>query len=253
MQRSKVQESFTTETAIFAAMQSIPEQRVSAVLGQIRKSIVAREEYEADKRDGEQSKDFEQVRKLDNRNVARFMVAIGLNPEPYINSPSYSPESFEAKSRIPAEAKTGNLKGYKKFRETAEYFSNGSKLESVVKTSVACMIISSQYHVVIPRDVCERFLNSVPLNRVSDELIEALDQYRAKHMTGGAATQTSQCTLQLANIRAAKLVMNGRFKDFALDVDSPVIESFAQRFGLVAQLERARSYRASVNAEALSE
>ena len=237
-----------TETTVFAAMQSVSQGRVNNVLGQIRAAIKARAEYELEKRDGIHSDDFEKVEEMDNATVARFFAAIGVNPEAYINSPAFSPADFEKKSRIPAEAKTGNLKAYKKMRETAEYFANGSRLENVLKTFVACSIVSSRYHLTIPRDVCERFLNSIPLNHVSDELSEALDAFRAKHMTGGAPTQTSQCTLQLATMRAARVVKSGRRKDFSLDLESPVIESFAQRFGMVADLEKARSYRASLEA-----
>lgn len=236
-----------TETTVFAAMQAVSQGRVNNVLGQVRKAIEARSALELEKRDTH-SADFEKVRELDNPTVARFFAAIGVNPEAYINSPAFTPEEFEKKSRIPAEAKTGNLKAYKKMRETAEYFQNGARLEKVLMTFVACSIISSRYHVTIPRDVCERFLNSVPLNHVSEELSEALESFRAKHMTGGAPTQTSQCTLQLATMRAAQVVKSGRRKDFALDLQSPVIESFAQRFNLVKELEQARAYRAKVEA-----
>lgn len=248
---SNVFASTVTETSLFEAMSSVSQQKTSNVIAQIRKSIANRAEYEASVRD-DISADFESVQALDNPNVARFFAVIGLAPEFYINSASYTPEEFEKRSRIPREAKTKSLKAYKKMRETAEYFANGSHLENVVKTFVACSIISSQYHATIPRDVCERFLSSIPLNRVSDELIEALDHYRAKHMSGGAATQTSQCTLQLANMRAANVIRNGRHKDFALDVQSVVVESFAQKFGLTAELDKARAYRARLDAEAVA-
>lgn len=238
-----------TETVIFAAMTEVSQQKVNNVLGQIRSAIASRRAYESDKRDGVQSKDIEHVDALDSQTVARFFAAVGIVPDAYINSPAFTPEDFEKRSRIPAEAKTGNLKAYKKMREVAEYFAHGERMEKVLKTFVACAIVSSRFHLTIPRDVCERFLNSVPLNRVSDELIEALDHFRAKHMSGGAATQTSQCTLQLATMRAASIVRNGRHKDFALDVHSPVIESFAQKFGLMSELEKARDYRASLDAE----
>jgi hypothetical protein len=235
-------------TTITAQMQAFEAPKVASMKGRIKTAANNRAAYELEKRQGVHSKDFDCVRDLcENDDVARFFLAIGVNPEAYINSPSYDPAEFERKSGIPAVAKTGNLKAYKKMKETAEYFARAAKLEKVLKTFVACAIISARYHVVIPRDVCVRFLNSVPLNRVSDELIEALEHFRAKHMSGGADTQTSQCTLQLANMRAASLVMNGRFKDFALDVNSPVIESFAERFNLTAELEKAREYRASLD------
>ena len=248
--------SQVSSTSIFAIMSNLIENeknRVAAMKGRISTAVANRKEYELQERDGQLSKDFDNLEDLkDNNAVAAFFLSVGIVPEYYINSPSYDAETFEAKSGLSSVAKTSNQKAYKKMRETAEYFMHGTKLEKVLKTFVACSIISSQYHLVIPRDVCERFLNSVPLNRVSDELIEALDHFRAKHMTGGAATQTSQCTLQLATMRAAQVVPNGRFKDFALDVNSPVVESFAQKFNLTAELTKAREYRAKLEAETVS-
>lgn len=237
-----------TNTTVFklAAEQSQP--RVNNVLGQIRKSITGREAYELNARTDGLSKDFENVRKLDNQTVARFFLAIGINPEGFINGVELSDAEFERKSGLPSEARTRNQKGYKKTLEAAGYFLHGNRLENVLKTFVACAIIASKYHVTIPRDVCTRFLDSLSIPHVSDELRETLDQYRAKHMTEGAPTQTSQCTLQLATMRAASVVKNGRRKDFALDLDSPVTESFAQRFGLTKELEQAREYRASAQA-----
>lgn len=226
--------------------------QVSNVKGRIKSSIAKRKEYELEERQGDMSKDFDHVEALYSDTVAAFMVAIGLKPEYYVNSPVYTPEEFEARSGISADAKTKNLKAYKKFRETAEYFYHGSHLEKVLKTVVACSILASQYHAVIPRDVCERFLNSLPMSRISDELVEAMDDFRAKHMTGGAATQFSQCSLQLATMRAGHIVRNGRYKDFMLDLSSPVVESFAQKLGLEKELEKAREYRATLEAEAVA-
>lgn len=241
----------STETTIAQTMRDVTPQRVGSTMKAIEKAIEARRAFETqDNRP--LSKDFSNVEALHNESVARFFVAISVNPEYYINSPSYDSATFESKSRIPSEAKTRNLKAYKKFAETADFLAGGSKLENVLCVFVACSIISAQHQTVIPRDVCERFLNSVPLNHVSEELAEALDHYRAKHMSGGAATQTSQCTLQLATMRAASVVRDGREKHFKLDVTSPVVESFAQRFGLVEQLERARKFRAQVEEESLA-
>lgn len=251
--RNRITETTVIETTMSKIMSDIPQGRVSNVLGQIKKSVDARHAFEIAANDGndtEVSKDFVNVANLHNATVARFFIAVGIVPEYYINSPSYDDvEAWSTKSKLPSDCKTRNLKAYKKMSETARYFADGGKLESVVKTFVACAILSAQHMTVIPRDVCERFLSSVPLSHVSEELVEALDHYRAKHMTGGASTQTSQATLQLATMRAATVVRNGRNKDFSLDVHSPVIVSFAERFNLTAQLERAQKFRATVIAE----
>ena len=238
----------TSSTSIFSTMQALTTSRVASVKGKITTAINNRAEFELDKRQGAHSNDFKHVEALGQSDaVARFFLAVGIVPEYYINSVAHTPEQFQEKSGLDAICKTGNLKAYKKMRETAEYFAHGTALEKVLKTFIACALVSSQHHLVIPRDVCVRFLNSVPLNRVSDELIEALEHFRAKHMSGGAETQTSQCTLQLATMRAAQVVRNGHFKDFALDVNSVVVESFAQKFNMMEQLEKARAYRATIS------
>jgi len=238
----------TSSTSIFSTMEKVHNKRLESVKNQIAKAIDGRALFELEKRQGVHSNDFKHVEALGQSDaVARFFLAVGIVPEYYINSVSHTPEVFADKSGLDAICKTGNLKAYKKMRETAEYFAHGTALEKVLKTFVACALVSSQHHLVIPRDVCVRFLNSVPLNRVSDELIEALDHFRAKHMSGGAETQTSQCTLQLATMRAAQVVRNGHYKDFALDVNSVVVESFAQKFNMMEQLEKARAYRATIS------
>jgi hypothetical protein len=252
MSRIAIAQSQNIETVLRTKMQDVTAQRVGTVKKQVESAVASRLDYEARPENlfnGAVSKDTANLKKLNHENVFRFFAAIGLNPEYYINSVQYDAATFESKSKVPSECKTGSLKAYKKFAETAHYFANGSKLEAVLMTFVACSIISAQFNEVIPRDVCEKFLGSVPLNHVSEELNEALDTYRAKHMTGGASTQTSQCTLQLCNMFAANVVRNGRSKDFVLNVHSPVVESFAQRFNLVPQLERAQSYRASLEAQ----
>lgn len=249
---NRIAEISTIETSMFSRMSEVSAQRAGTVKKQVSAAIASRLAFEnlpENQFNGSASKDCKNLDLLTTDSVARFFVACGVAPEYYINSVAYDAETFESKSKVPSEAKTRNLKAYKKFAETAEYFASGAKLESVFKTIVACMIVSSQYQTVIPRDVVERFLSSVPLSHVSEELAEAVEQYRDKTMTGGAQTQTSQCTLQLANMRSATVVRNGRNKDFALDVHSPVIVSFAQKFGLVAQLERAQQYRAAIDAD----
>lgn len=237
-----------TQTALFQSMQTANDKQVAATLKSIKMSIEARRAYELEERGGELSKDFQNVAALNDETFARFAIAIGLNPGPFISSPLYEPEEFEKASGIPAEAKTGNQKGYKKTLGAAHYFYHGDRkaLERVLKTFVACSIVSARYHLVIPRDVCTRFLDSLDMRFVSDELREVIAEHRAKHMSGGAETQTSQCTLQLANMRAAKVIRNGRRKDFMLDVKSPVIEAFAERFGMTEELEKARAHHRSL-------
>ena len=237
-----------TETPAFIAMDAVTPQRIGTVRKQTREAIEGRRAYELKERGGELSKDFANIEALDHPDVARLFVVAGVVPAPYINAPAYSGEEFEKKSGLPAFAHTENQKGYKKLFEAAGYLYSGTRMEAVLKTTIACSIIASRFHVVMPRDVCERFLNSVPMSNVSGDLAESIENVRAKHMTGGAATQFSQCSLQLAQMRVGIIVPSGRNKDFALNLESPLLESFAMRFGMVDELNRAKEYRATIAA-----
>lgn len=243
-----------TETAIAKAMLQVSEQAVSSMLGRIRKAIDMRKDEEIRARANEalpMSPDFKFVQALDDRTVARYFVTLAINPEAYL-SRELSDADWTSKTKLDIACRTISLKGYAKTRETANYFAHNAHLQMVLKAFTACAIISAQSTRVLPRDVCTRFLNSAQLHSVSNELKEALEDYRAKHMSTGASTQTSQSTLQLANMRAASVVRNGRYKDFVLDVNSIVIESFAQRFGMTDQLEKARAFQARLAETALS-
>ena len=254
-----------SQSVLFTEAQAVSPGKLNVVLGQLRKSIEGRRAYEIKVRrvadGGSMSNDFRFVEKLDSREVALFMTVCGINPATYVNGAELSDAEFERLSGISADARTKNLKGYDKMRGAAAYFLSGGHMQAVLKTFVACSIVAHRFHDVLPRETCKRFLDSVKSLNVSEELREALESYerddktvnlRATHMTGGTDTQTSQCSLQLATMKAATVQRNGRFKDFALDLDSPVIESFAQRFGMVADLEKARAAQAQRDAATLA-
>ncbi len=215
-------------------------------VGSMRKRIA---DYIADRKardtaalaDGETlSRDFVHLEDwIDNDALARFFIASEVDPKGYILNP-YLDDAELIKRGFSPDARTKNLKAYKKVREVAEYVVSGqSKLEAVFKTFVACSIIASKTTEVIPRNVCERFLSSIPLTDVSADLAEAIEAFQAKHMTGGAATQTSQMTLTLANLGAASVIRDGRSKHFKLDLDSGLIQALAERFGMVDQVQTA--------------
>lgn len=242
------------ETSIAIAMTKVSEQAVSSMLGRIKKAIDNRAQEELRARVNEQtqmSADFRFVQALADRTVARYFVTLGINPEAYL-SREMSDADWMKKTNLDASCRTISLKGYAKTKESANYFAHNQHLQNVLKAFTACAIISAQSTRVLPRDVCTRFLNSAQLSNVSSELQTALDDFRAKHMSTGASTQTSQSTLQLANMRAANVIRNGRYKDFVLDVNSIVIESFAQRFGMTDQLQRARDFQNKLAESALS-
>ena len=242
-----------SQTVLFKSAAEISAPRVSHVLGLVRKSIEGRRAYEIKVRAGNPtndenglSKDFRFVEALNDRDVALFMLLNGISPEPYINGAAMTDAEIEKKSGIASEARTRNLKGYDKMRGAARYFLNGGKMQSVLKTVVACSIVAHKLHTVLPRNTCEKFIDGLNRSNLSPELLDAIAEVeqsgvlRTTLAGGGAPTQFSQCSLQLATMKAAKVHPNGRFKDFSLDLDSPVIESFAQRFGMVADLEAAR-------------
>jgi hypothetical protein len=245
-----------TATPAFIAMDAVNPAAIKSMLTDISNSIDRRADYELRTRsDGQQSKDFKQVENLLHPNVARLFVAYGIAADPYINAGEYdNAAKFEAASGLPFHAHTQNLKAYKKLSESADFLYSGGRLESVVKTVIACMIVSSRFHVVTSRDICESFLNANVLEHVSPELREALESrkdkegnarnMRATHMTGGSPTQFSQTSLTLATMRAGVIHPCGNRKDFSLDLESDVVRSFAMRFGMLTDLKKAKEYRA---------
>lgn len=242
--RTKVQVAFTTETAIFSAMQEVSASQTASMLGRINSASKSRIAAETEKRDGDEPKDATCVRKLSDRNVARLFVVCGMSPEAYIDGEQLSDAEWSRKMNRDSEARTRNLKAYKKTSELANFLSNGSHLEAVFKTFFACALINSEYFVTVPRDVAIKTLNSHRIFNVSDDLAAALEEFRAKHMSDGAPTQTSQCILTLANLGALTVVRNGRFKDMSLNLDHVLTDSLANLFGMSEHLERARAYRA---------
>lgn len=230
-------------TAIRRAMLKVSQEDVDAIMKKIANATAERKAYELEKRGDGLSKDFQNIVDLHNETFARFAAVIGVNVFPYIAAPLYSKEEFERESNLSRDCYTVNQKGYKKTRGAADFFFHNDTrgLEAVLKSFVACAIVASQYHEVLPRDLCTKFLGKLEIAYVSEELAEHLQKHRAEHMTGGADTQTSQCTLQLATMRAGFPVRNGKRKDFALDAFSPVTIAFAERFGLMEQLKKAQT------------
>lgn len=218
---------------LIEAMKAVPETKVSAMKGRITKAVNLRRDHET--KDGaELSKDFRHVESWNRSDaVARLFVALEIDPQAYLMLVTLSDEEIEKRGFHP-DAKTRNLKAYKKVVEVAEYIANGpeSHLEAVFKTFVACSLIATRELKVIPRDVCTDFLSSAELRNVSPDLREAIADFQAKQMSGGAPTQTSQMVLTLANLKCGTVVRDGRTKHFALSHDSQVVRALAARFGM---------------------
>jgi len=187
---------------------------------------------------GELSKDFRHLEDwIDNQAIARLFIAAEIDPKGYILNP-YLDDAELIKRGFDPNARTRNLKAYKKVREVAEYVVTGNaKLEAVFKTFVACSIVASRTVEFIDSSVCERFLSSIPLTDVSEDLAEAIDAFQAKHMTTGAATQASQMRLTLANLGAVEMVKEDGRKGFVMKPQSGLIQALAERFGMQDQLQ----------------
>lgn len=228
--------------ALFASMQSIAPAKLSAMKGSLTKVIKERVAYEALRErliDGamivQQSDDIRHVEALgDSESFARLCVALNINPRAYIHPSSQK----EGKS----SDQTSNLKAYKKAREVAELIYIGSaSLENVAKVFAVCAYKAVQTSTitdnVLPRNYAECFLNSPEFRSIREgakELFDAVEDIRAKQMTGGGAkTQASQMIRTLVALGSAEDVRNGRSKDVRINPNGLVMQALMTRFGVV--------------------
>lgn len=224
------------QTTLYGAMVNAHQIQIANMRKRIADAIEERRTEET--KDGaELSKDFASLESWNDTDaVARLFIGLRVNPRVYVMS-KFLPDADLQKAGFQPEARSRNLKAYKKVREVAEYvLHGGAKLEAVFKTWTACAILASKHTARIDRRVCEMFLSSLDIAQVSPDLADAVREFQAKHMSGGAQTQTSQMTLTLANLGAGTLVQDGRSKDFSLNRESALVHALAERFGLSAQL-----------------
>jgi hypothetical protein len=115
--------------------------------------------------------------------VARFFLALGLEPSAVIERKVASNAMF-------------NAKALKKITELAQLVvGHGAKVEKVTRAFIACAIIATEKgHATITNEVNRRFLCSADFSgRLADQdLIDHLDELRLRSMTSGAETQSSQ-------------------------------------------------------------
>jgi hypothetical protein len=221
------------------SMVNATPQKVGAMKKRISDLIDQRHALSIEKDDKQtESKDWSNLESWkDNDSLARLFIGAEIDPKAYILNP-YLDDAELIKRGFDPEARTRNLKAYKKVRECAEYIVTGNaKLEAVFKTFVACSIVASRTVQDIDSNVCERFLSSISLADVSEDLAEAVSEFQAKHMTGGAATQSSQMRLTLANLGAVDMKRNGKLKLFTVRPESGVITALAERFGMQEHLQ----------------
>lgn len=215
---------------------------------QIREAIKARRKWEEERNEGEVTPDFENVENLNSEDFARFSLAIGLNPFPYIAGPLFDKAEFEELSGISWEARTRNQRAYRKMSGAASFFLHNDTrgLEAPLKSFVACAILASAEHDILPRDLFKSFMQRATVRRATPELLESLEKFRIKGLRNDRGAQVSQCSLQLAQMKAGEVIRNGKEKDFRLNLESPVTVAFAQRFGLEDELKAAQEFRANL-------
>lgn len=229
--------------ALYRKEKFLAKSKVSAMLAAINTVCDEREAFEerVERRlaDGSfitgQSADIKHVRALKNNEaVARMFVALNVNPRAYV-----FPQSQDGGK---TSAETSNLKSYKKLREVAEsVWSGSSTLENVVKVWSVCAFKSARDFStdVLSRDFSENFLTSRAFKSIhqgSNDFWSAVDDVRAKHMSTGAATQTSQMVRTLVALGSAVDVREGRAKHTRINADGLVLNALMRRFGIVTDV-----------------
>lgn len=224
--------------SLFRKMHFVRKDKLSAMVETVNAIVQERVDFEAMQTrivDGVYTvaqhgdiKVIEQYR--DNVNFARLACALQLNVREYLH-----PASLDGGK---SSEQTSNMKAYKKGYEIADaIFSGVSSLERVVRVNTVCAYLATvQGCEVLTREQSESFLNSRVLNTVdqaSEDIWSAIDQYRAKQMSGGDKTQTSQMVRTLVAFKSAKDVRNGRNKDTAFNPDGLVLSALMRRFGIL--------------------
>lgn len=225
------------ESALFRSMRNVGSAKLDAMKSALAEASAKRTEFEAQRErmiDGVpqvgQSPDIKHVHALASSEAfARFAVAQKIDPLNYL---------FPQHKGSKTQTETSNLKAYRKARQVAEtIWSGSSDLENVVKVATVCMFkVASSRGEVIERDFAECFLSSIEFRTISEaspELWSAIDDVRAKHMTTGAQTQTSQMIRTLVALGAAEDVRNGRAKDVRVNPEDRVVQALMRRFGVV--------------------
>lgn len=166
---------------------------------------------------------------LENKtSVARFFLALNVSASSVI-------------CRQVVEGKMFNAKALKKIVELARFTVSGSdKIEMVTKAFLACAIVSNRSGFeVIPNIVNKAFISNLELTEKmvnSEELREALQQYRGKTVTGGRDTQSSQIRNVLDVLNIGAIVSSDTHSRGAIKVnaDNGLVKLFEERFMIAA-------------------
>ena len=209
---------------------------VSAMLGRITKEINARIASDVEANTAPQNdKEYDPMRSCsDSKALAAFCADFKVNPRVLFNS-TYLNDADLEKFGVNPIAKTRNLKALAKLTALADLIMHGRmNREAVLHTWIACALASSKFG-KLPRDVVESFINSRDMSSVNGELSALVDEYRAKHMSRGCGTQTSQITLLLGLLGVLTIERDGRSKSYRVNRDHPVTQAIAARYGFDLQ------------------
>ena len=237
-----VNHSAMMNDTLYRAMHYARKDKIAAMTVAIKTVVAERKAFEStvERRvaDGSfvtgQSADIKHVEALATSTAfARLCVALKLDPRAYIY-----PQSQEG-GKLSTE--TSSLKAYKKAREIAETIWNGSStLENVVKVFSVCAIkLATVGQETMTRRYLEDFFASREYRSISQGssefllAVEECDEMRARHMSGGKATQASQMVRTLVALKSAVDVRNGRMKDTKVDPRGLVSQALMRRFGQV--------------------
>jgi hypothetical protein len=206
------------------------QQKVAATVKKIKDSFARRDTFESDNGlniSDRNSYTVERDRMLKNATAcAMLFLALDIEPSDLIERKVASNAMF-------------NAKALKKVTEIARFVcGHGEKLERVARAFIACAIVATDRGVdVITNAVNARFLNSDDLKaHISDsDLLDNLADLRAKHMTSGAATQSSQMrnVLDALGIGAIRSIDKPR-DAIALDATHGFVAMFRERFMVTA-------------------
>jgi hypothetical protein len=209
MKRSNIMTNAKTiETASFRDnMLAFTKTRVDTMVKKINDSLDRRDTFEtlhnASEADNSWSRAAKAMRKSSDK-VARFFLALGVQPENVIERQVVSNKMF-------------NAKALDKVTELAIY-ANGdrSKLQKVTRAFIACALIATDKSIsVITNEINRRFLCSAGFSaQISDqELLDHLDEMRHRSMSSGAETQSSQARNVLDVLGLGDIVTHTRSRD----------------------------------------
>lgn len=159
------------------------DSEVAVMCDKLRASFDRRDAFEATKTD--LSYQREKSRMIGAQvSVARFLLALGIEPSDIIERKVNSTGMF-------------NAKALKKIVELARFAVTGNtSVEKVMLSFIACALIfdASNANAAIGNNLNKSFLSSLSLDKIitDTELAEYMSDYQHKYMTGGKDTQSSQ-------------------------------------------------------------